>query len=208
MSSPGTAIKLAAFDLGNVMVDVQEQIPARKLAALCGRPEEQVFDAIFSPAKKALFESGKITWEEHAARAIEELDLPIAEPELRLIYHESLVPDERVIGMVSEVAAQVQITIASNTSQPHWEWVQQNLPFASEFDPPILSHLVKAMKPDAGFYRPLIERSRYRPEEIFFTDDRADNIEGAQAMGIQAFVFTGADQLKQDLEACGIKVSG
>lgn len=205
MTSP---IKLAAFDLGNVIVGVQEQIPAQKLASLCGKPVEQVLDVIFSPGKKALFESGRMSWEEHAANAIHELELPITEPELRSIYHESLIPDQRVIDIVSKVAEQVQITIASNTSQPHWEWVQQNLPFASRFEPPILSHLVKAMKPDAAFYRPLIERSGYKPGEIFFTDDRQDNIEGAKAVGIQAFLFTGADQLEQDLRSCGIAVGG
>ncbi len=201
-------IKLAAFDLGNVMVDVREEIPARKLAALSGRSEAEVFEAIFAPEKKALFESGQISWEEHAATAIAELGLPVDEPELRVIYHESLIPDQAVIDIVSEVAAQVPITIASNTSQPHWEWVQRNLPFADRFDPPILSHLVGAMKPDAAFYQPLIERSGLSSEEIFFTDDRLENIEGAKTLGIQAFHFTGAEQLRKDLSSCGVRVSG
>lgn len=205
--STSHTIKLAAFDLGNVMVDVQEQIPARKLAALSGKSEEQVFEAIFAPAKKALFESGSMSWEEHAANAIEELDLPITEPELRKIYHESLIRDEPVIGMVAAVADQVRITIASNTSQPHWEWVQENLEFAGRFDPPILSHLVGAMKPDAAFYQPLIELSGLLPAEIFFTDDRPENVEGAIALGISAFLFTTAEQLQADLHTCGIKVA-
>jgi len=199
-------IKLAAFDLGNVMVDVQESIPARKLAALCGRSEQQVFDAIFTPDKKALFESGRITWQQHAEIAIRELDLPITEPELKLIYHESLIPDPAVIDIVAAVARQTGITIASNTSEPHWEWVQQHLPFATSFDPPILSYLVGAMKPDPAYYDALIERAGLSPDEIFFTDDRADNIEGALALGIRAFHFTGADQLRNDLRACGISV--
>lgn len=200
-------IKLAAFDLGNVMVDVQEQIPARKLAELSGKSVEQVLEAIFSPEKKALFESGKMPWEDHAANTIRELELPINEPELRKIYHESLIPDETVINMVAAVAMQVSITIASNTSQPHWEWVQQNLPFADQFNPPILSHLVGAMKPDAAFYEPLIERSGLKPDEIFFTDDRPENIEGAVRLGIRSFHFTSAEQLQADLKNCGIEVA-
>lgn len=199
-------IKLAAFDLGNVMVDVQEQIPARKLAALSGKTEQQVFEAIFSPEKKALFESGRMSWEEHAANAIQQLHLPISEQQLRKIYHESLIRDETVINMVGAVAEQVQITIASNTSQPHWEWVQENLAFASRFDPPILSHLVGAMKPDAAFYRPLIERSGFDPKEIFFTDDRPENIDGARDLGISAFLFTSPEELQRDLQSCGIDV--
>ena len=127
--------------------------------------------------------------------------------DLRKIYHQSLIRDETVIGMVAQVAKQVGITIASNTSQPHWEWVQENLDFASHFDPPILSHLVGAMKPDAAFYQPLIERSGLAPEEIFFTDDRPENIEGAKALGIRAFLFTSAEQLQVDLASSGIHVT-
>lgn len=200
------AIKLAAFDLGNVMVDVQESIPARKLAQLCGKSEDAVFEVIFAPEKKALFESGAITWVQHAEAAISELGLPITEPELRLIYHESLIPDPAVIEIVAAVAERVPITIASNTSEPHWEWVQQHLPFAGLFDPPILSYQVGAMKPDAAYYQPLIERSGLKPGQIFFTDDRPDNIAGARECGITAFQFTGADQLRSDLASCGIDV--
>ena len=199
-------IKLAAFDLGNVMVDVQESIPAKKLAGLCGKSEETVFEAIFSPQKKLLFESGAMSWTEHAQSAITELGLPISEAELRLIYHESLIPDPAVIDIVAAVADKIPITIASNTSEPHWEWVQQHLPFAHLFDPPILSYLIGAMKPDAAYYEPLIQRSGLEPTEIFFTDDRADNISGARECGITAFQFTGAEQLRADLASCGISV--
>lgn len=199
-------VKLAAFDLGFVMVDVREEIPIRRLAELSGKPEELVFETIFSTEKKALYESGKISWEQQAANAIKELDLPIDEPELRWIFRMSLIRDETVVGMVSEVAEKTRIAIASNTSQPHWEWAQDNLPFADRFDPPILSHLVGAMKPDAAFYRALIERSGLKPDEIFFTDDRQDNIEGAEAVGIRAFQFTGPEQLRADLASVGIEV--
>lgn len=199
-------IKLAAFDLGNVMVDVREEIPAQKLAELSGKSLEQVFHVILSPEKKALFESGKVSWEQHAADAIAELGLPIDEPELRRIYRDSLIPDQSVIDTLSTVSAQVQITIASNTSQPHWEWVQDNLPFAETFDPPILSHLVGAMKPDAAFYQALIQRSGYDPEQIFFTDDRPENIEGAAKLGIKAFLFESQEKLVADLHGCSIEV--
>ncbi len=201
-------IKLVAFDLGNVMVDVQEHIPASKLARLSGQPEDRVFEEVFSPEKKAGFESGKVSWADHASAAIRSLGIPVSEPELRRIYHESLIPDEAVLGIVSEVAEKMQITIASNTSEPHWEWAQENLPFASRFDPPILSYQVGAMKPDAEFYEALIERSGFEPSEIFFTDDRPENIDGARSLGITAFLFTGPDQLVRDLLSCGIAVSG
>jgi HAD superfamily hydrolase (TIGR01509 family) len=201
-----SAIKLVAFDLGNVMVDVQEAPVARELAKLCGKTEAEVFDAVFSPAKKAFFESGKMSWEQHAANAIAALGLPIGEPELRRIYKTVLVPDERVIGIVAKAAERVDLTIASNTSQPHWEWVQDNLPFAPKFKVPLLSHLVGAMKPDAAFFQPLFDQTGLAPGEVAFFDDRPDNIAGAQAIGIRAFQFTSAERLLRDLGDCGVRI--
>lgn len=199
-------VKLIAFDLGFVMVDVQELPVARQLTAMCGKPETEVFAAIFSPEKKAFFESGKMAWEEHAANAIDELGLPISEPELRRIYKTVLIPDERVIGIVGKVAEQIDITIASNTSQPHWEWVQDNLPFVDKFKVPLLSHLVGAMKPNPAFFQPLFDQTGLAPAEVAFFDDREDNIAGATDMGIKAFRFTSADQMVEDLRSCGVDV--
>ncbi len=199
-------IKLAAFDLGNVIVDVQEQIPARKLAALSGESEQKVFDTVFAQDKKSLFESGKLSWETHAANAIAALGLTIDEPELRSIYRESLIPDLDVVRTVCWTAKKVQIALASNTSQPHWEWVQEELPFANLFQPAILSHLVGAMKPSSDFYRALIDQSGYEPGEIFFTDDRPENIEGAIQAGIRAFQFENNDKLVFDLQSCGVEI--
>lgn len=199
-------VKIVAFDLGNVMVDVQEMPVANELARACGKTESQVFEAIFSPAKKAYFESGKMTWEQHTANAIAELGLQIDEPELRRIYKTVLVPDQEVIDLVAETAKHINITIASNTSQPHWEWVQDELPFAPDFKVPLLSHLVGAMKPDPAFFRPLLEAMNLVPGDVAFFDDREDNIEGAAAMGIKAFRFTSWQQMITDLQSCGVTI--
>lgn len=199
-------IKLIAFDLGNVMVDVQEIPVASELAMTCDKSELEVFEAVFSPSKKAFFESGQMTWEQHASNAITELGLTIDEPELKRIYKTVLVPDQQVIDMVAATAKQIDITIASNTSQPHWEWVQDELPFSPDFKVPLLSHLVGAMKPDPAFFQPLLDETGLAPSEVAFFDDREDNIEGAAAMGIEAFRFTSAHQMSADLISCGVNV--
>ena len=200
-------IKLIAFDLGNVMVDVQEMPVARHLAEMCGKTPEEVFDVVFSPAKKAFFESGRQSWEDHAANAISQLGLPMDEPELKRIYKTVLVRDEQVIGIVAETSDLIDTTIASNTSQPHWEWVQDELPFAPKFKVPLLSHLVGAMKPDPAFFQPLFDQTGLSPSEVAFFDDREDNIEGALAIGIRAFRFTSADQMLSDLRTCGVNIT-
>ena len=42
------------------------------------------------------------------------------------------------------------------------------------------------------------------PENIFYTDDRADLVESASALGIKSFVFTGPGKLIKDLSSLDI----
>ena len=45
------------------------------------------------------------------------------------------------------------------------------------------------MKPDRAIYDAAIERAGVAAHEVFFTDDRLENVEGARAVGIDAVQF-------------------
>jgi FMN phosphatase YigB (HAD superfamily) len=49
-----------------------------------------------------------------------------------------------------------------------------------------------------------MRRFHLRPDETLFIDDRQINIDAAEAVGIRAHLFTGADDLRARLEADGL----
>ena len=57
------------------------------------------------------------------------------------------------------------------------------------------------MKPEPEIYRVSTELARTKPESIFFTDDRLENIQGAQQAGWNAVQFTSADRLMDIIES-------
>jgi putative hydrolase of the HAD superfamily len=59
------------------------------------------------------------------------------------------------------------------------------------------------MKPDAQIYQEAIERARCRPEECFFTDDIAINVEAARNNGMDAVQFLSAAQIEDELRTRG-----
>lgn len=63
-------------------------------------------------------------------------------------------------------------------------------PFLPYVDGRVVSAFVGVMKPDRGIYEKLLEKYGLRAEECVFIDDRADNIEGAEAAGIKGLLFT------------------
>ncbi|HEX2762609.1 MAG TPA: HAD family phosphatase [Allosphingosinicella sp.] len=60
------------------------------------------------------------------------------------------------------------------------------------------------LKPDPALYYRALDRFGLKPAEALFVDDRAINVEGAQAVGMHGHLFTGADGLRTRLEAEGL----
>ena len=60
-------------------------------------------------------------------------------------------------------------------------------------------------KPESQTYRAAAELAGAAPEEIFFTDDRPENVGAARRAGFDAVVFTTARRLAADLAVRGVE---
>lgn len=63
----------------------------------------------------------------------------------------------------------------------------------------VVSGEERLLKPDPAIYRILLDRWNLVPEECLFVDDNQVNVEGAQAVGIPALRFSGAEDLRQHI---------
>ncbi|GAA1630204.1 HAD-IA family hydrolase [Georgenia ruanii] len=62
------------------------------------------------------------------------------------------------------------------------------------------------VKPDPAIFEILITRYALDPARTVFIDDSPGNVRGAEAVGLTALRFTGADRLRDDLRALGLPV--
>ncbi len=76
--------------------------------------------------------------------------------------------------------------------------------FFRRFRDIVVSGEEKLLKPDPAIYYRALDRFGLRPDEALFIDDRAINVEGARAVGMNAHLFIGADDLRAWLEAEGL----
>ena len=76
--------------------------------------------------------------------------------------------------------------------------------FFGRFRDIVVSGVEKLLKPDPAIYRLALDRFGLRAEEALFVDDRLINVEGAEAVGLRAHLFTSADDLRARLEAEGL----
>ena len=194
-----TKIELVAFDLGNVLCTVDEATPAKKLAELSGFDPDEVHEIAFGHSAKLQFESGKISFAEHTRQAMSKLGIKMLADEFISIYNSALIPSDDMFPLVSRIARTHRIALVSNTSEPHWEYASRFLPFSERLDPVIVSCAVNSMKPEAAFYKALLDQSCVAASKILFIDDLGINIEAARAAGMVGHLFTSRMALESAL---------
>jgi 2-haloacid dehalogenase len=76
--------------------------------------------------------------------------------------------------------------------------------FFRRFKDIVVSGEEKLLKPDPALYYRALDRFGLKPAEALFVDDRAINVEGAEAVGMPAHLFTTAEDLRSRLEREGL----
>lgn len=69
------------------------------------------------------------------------------------------------------------------------------------FQPCLLSCEIGVEKPDPKAYEILIDQLNLNPSEIIFIDDRIENIEEANKIGLDAILFQSPSQIQQELQS-------
>ena len=92
-------------------------------------------------------------------------------------------------------------------------WSAELYPHAPErfevltlLDEVIVSGRIKAAKPDVRAYRAAADAAGQPLDRLLFVDDSPPNVEAAAALGMDAIVFTGVDDLRRELEERGLPV--
>ena len=99
----------------------------------------------------------------------------------------------------------VPLFAITNFSADFWPpFVEREKAFFARFRDIVVSGEEKLLKPDPALYFLALDRFGLRPEQALFVDDRQINVDGAQAVGMHAHLFTEAADLQARLEAEGL----
>lgn len=92
-----------------------------------------------------------------------------------------------------------QIVLLSNIDRRLGNLIKE-LGYYDCFDQCLLSYEIGYEKPDTRIYLYLLNKLVLEPADIVFIDDRKDNVDSANSVGIDAIHFTSCDQLKDEFE--------
>jgi glucose-1-phosphatase len=188
------------FDLGNVLLYFDHGIAMRNMARIAGVTASQMRQLIFDTDLQIQYETGHITGQQFIARIAQHIDKPLDTAAMLQAAADMFVPNLLIVPVLEAVRDKgLPLGLLSNTCEAHWNWIcEQRYPQVfGWFSPVVLSFEAKSMKPDEGIYREAQRLANCEPHEIFFTDDRDDNVEGARRAGWQSVPFTSADRLME-----------
>ncbi|MCZ2156903.1 MAG: HAD family phosphatase [Bryobacterales bacterium] len=195
------------FDLGKVLVPFDLKHAYAGFSAVSPLPVERMGERLRSSGLVERYECGQVGDEEFFEQFSELTQVNTTFERFCDIWNSIFLPATLVPeSLLAELAKQHTLLLLSNTNAIHFRFLEQNYPHLRHFHHRVLSHESGSQKPDRKIFDDALTAARVKPEEAFFTDDLAENIEAARRLGIDAEVFTGVPELLRHLDCRGVTV--
>jgi putative hydrolase of the HAD superfamily len=196
------------FDMGNVLLRFSHERMAEQMSRVVGTDPSTAWRVLFDGASGLHwpYERGEFSREHFYARFCEAASVRLPDVDaLDAAANDIFELNAPIIGLVGRLsAAGYRLGVCSNTTQSHWTHCTSRFgALTTVFPVHALSFRLRAMKPDPRFYIAATKLAGIVPEQILFTDDRADNVAAAQAAGWDAVQFESVSQLNQAFRSRG-----
>lgn len=200
-------IECVLFDLGKVLIDFDLERALESFAPRSRYKREDLKRILLEDDGKYRFERGEMaTGDFHRHLCdVGRLDMQIEEfcRAWSAIFLPGLIVSE---DLLARLKRRYPLILVSNTNEAHVDFIQERYNVLNYFDHKVFSHVVRAMKPDPKIFQAAIAAAGFPPESLFFTDDIAENVEGARRLGIQARQFVSEARLIEDLRDHGVEL--
>lgn len=186
-------IKNIIFDMGNVLLDYDPNVCLDHFLE-SDEDKKMIMEELFQGPEWVKGDMGLLTDEEIYFHVQGRLPKRL-HPALKNCvfgWHMCMKPIAGAKDFCEYVKAKgYKIYILSNASSNFYNYFPENFAPLSYFDGVVVSSDIHMIKPEQGIYTYLLDKYQLVPEECFFIDDRADNIEGARAVYMNGAVFNG-----------------
>jgi putative hydrolase of the HAD superfamily len=190
------------FDLGGVLVDVA---PADHMLASLGLTAEPSIVTRWAMIDAwIMFETGELDAAKFAALFAAEFSLDLDPASILLefeAWNRRMFPG--AVELLAELRMNYRLAVLSNTNEVHWRRLSGEFVIPELVDYAFASHLIGLRKPDARAYQHVAAEIGVRPADLVFFDDNQANVDGALALGIQAWRVQGVTALKERLTSLG-----
>ncbi len=195
------------FDVGGVLLTNGWDTGARKLAAETFGLDYAEFQTRHEMLKTA-FETGRLGLDRYVRKAVFHRERVFSADEFKAFMFAQSQPLGDTLDWVRALAAsgKYRLFTLNNESRELHEHRVRAFGLNSVFRAFITSCYLGQVKPDEDIYMNALGIAGCRQDKAVFIDDRALNIEPAQALGFNAVQFKGLDDLRSRLKEYGVEV--
>lgn len=198
-------IKTIFFDLGNVLIDFDQNLMWNNLAKVCGVTVERIKKSVYDNDLWKLYEVGHIKIQPFIASIENDLNKTIDKDKFIQAASNIFSPNLAMIDMVKKLKNRgLELFILSNTCDIHIDHIRRHFPVFDHFHHLILSYEVHLAKPDEKIFDLALTLTKSIPNQCLFIDDIEKHTKQAKAKGICSHCFTNLNNLLPDLEKFGI----
>jgi putative hydrolase of the HAD superfamily len=184
-------------DYGGVMVRHQSDADQAKLAQITGLDEELFTELYWSePDYDKDVISGTEYWKKIAQCAGATLTEQVIQELIDFDNCSWMQFDSVMWEWVQQLrVAGKRVGLISNMPRDLGEALKSRTQKLSNFDQLTLSYEIHAVKPEPAVYEHCLDGLDTPPEQTLFLDDRIENVQGAELLGIRAIQFTSRDDV-------------
>lgn len=200
-------IKVICLDLGKVIVDYDPAIPLNALGTRSALSMPEIMQVLADREPLLLFDRGHYSRSDFYRTMCARLRLDVSIEEFEQLWTSLFLPEPLLPeSFLLSLKRRYRLLMLSNVNEVHFEFIWKNYPLVRHIEDRLLSYELGCLKPEPAIYRIAIDRAGVLPQEIFFADDRPENVEAARQAGIVATCFQSEQQLRLALGQAGVVV--
>lgn len=189
------------FDFGGVIVRTEDRSPREQLAEELDMTYDQLSDVIFAGESSRLASLGLITAEEHWEAVSDDLGLSANDlPRIKDHFWAGDILDFDLVELIRSFRPKYQTALLSNAWDDLRDMLADHWKIADAFDEIVISAEEGVVKPYPQIYQITLERLNLEPGQAVFVDDFIENVQAAQAFGMQTIHFRSIDQVRAELK--------
>lgn len=203
-------LKAFIFDLGNVLIDFDHTIAAKRTSRFTSKNPQEIFELFFDSELTGLFEEGKVLPLDFFLKVKGMLNLRLDYNEFLPIWNEIFFLTEKnrqVYNLAKTLKNHYKLALLSNINILHFDYLKKNFPVFDAFHNIVTSFELGFRKPHPYIYKKTLQILEALPCHVFYIDDRAELVEKAKELGIKGLTFKSTGQLEKALLDIGIKIN-
>ena len=198
-------IKTILCDLGNVIINVHDDIKIKNLKKFSSKSEKFIKKFLINSKARKDFDKGKISAIQLYKNLKDNLNLRLDFKQFKKAWCSYFSRRENMEKLLRKLKKTYRLILLSNTDEIHFSYIRKKYKILGIFDDFVLSYKVGYTKPNPLIYLHAIKKAKTFPNKTVYIDDIKSYVLAAKFFGIKSLQYTTFSKLKADFKKLNIK---